>query len=59
MCRHHIHLVKSLVTGRALAHPVAEARVNACLAEDVTTSLDDGVLEVLAADRAQREFLLC
>lgn len=54
---HDVHFVKGLVAGRTFPHAIRESRLQTALAEDVATSLDNGILEVLPTYRAKGKFL--
>lgn len=57
MHRHDIHLVKCLVTSRALPHTIAKPRLETSVAKHVSASLDNRILEVVATHWACSEFL--
>ena len=54
---HNVHLVEGLVATRTLAHAVGQPCLDAAGAEEVAASLEDAVLEVFAADGAERKIL--
>lgn len=57
MDSHDIQLVKHLAAVGTFPHAVVDAVVNTVAAEDVTTSLDCGVLEVVVAHGTGGKFL--
>lgn len=56
--RHHVHLVECSGACRAFAHAVTNPVIHALIAEEVAAGLECRVLEVVAANGAQRKGLL-
>jgi hypothetical protein len=54
---HGIGSVKGLVAAWALPHPVREPVVDAAAAKDVAAPLEDRVLEIAPANRANHQIL--
>lgn len=58
MCGHGVALVESFATAWTFAHAIGNPILHALVAEDMSTCLEDGVLEVDPADRANNKVLL-
>lgn len=54
---HDIHLVKRARARRTFAHPIADTIVDALVTEKMAASFEGCVLEVVAANCAQRKGL--
>jgi hypothetical protein len=57
MDSHNVHPIERFRAVRAFAHAVCEAILDTMIAEQMTTTLQDSILEILSANRTQSKHL--